>query len=290
MKNYLRALIFRVLCSLLFLLSPRLVLAALDTGRLEQLLTKGKIEEARDLVVQDLVASSLPPAEASVDNIIGWTYYSLGNVVEAENFLRASFKSAVQLGDEKVATLAANNIGIVLFSENRLDEADVFFSMRHNAQTDVAIEYRKLIEAKRRDTALSKALEQGKQQRYELKFRQAVTNYETALLFEPGNVEALEYKGYALFRLGRFNEALDALWEARSIDPTREMVHLNIVKVECARRSEDGVQQAVDNSKFPLEQVATWYQRDGEFVEVCGQSAAIKKAMAEYYARTKPSP
>lgn len=266
------------------------VVAALDSERVEFLLSRGKLEQAKALISESLVASALEPTDASVDNIVGWTYYTMGNLLEAERFLTAAFRNSMQSGDAKIAMLSANNIGILLFSENRLAEADIYFSMPHNADSDVAKEYKRLIEAKRRDTALATALEQGKQQRYEQKFRQAVSNYETALLFEPRNVEALEYKGYSLFRLGRFDDARVALLEARAIDPARELVHLNLVKIECARGSEDEVQAAIDSSELPLDRFALWYASDLEFQSVCGKSAAIKQAVTARSNSTEPAP
>jgi tetratricopeptide (TPR) repeat protein len=198
-----------------------LAIAALDTVRLEEMLNRGEIEEAQKFVAQSLRADGFKASAASVDNVIGWAYFSFSNTAQAELHLMSALHKAEKQGDRQIAILAANNLGIVNFTENRLDRAEFYFGMEYNADTEVAREYRRLIDAKRREITLSMALERGKQQRYEGKFQQAVSSYETVLKLDPRNAAALEYKGYALYRLGRMDEAEASLEAARSIDPSQ---------------------------------------------------------------------
>ncbi len=268
-----------LLATLVFALPPTLGSAAIDPVRIQKLLDEGEPAKARQLVVEGMKADGLAVSASMVANIIGWAYFSSGRYDDAEGELKEALRLAEIDGDSATAKLAANNLGILNFVENRLDESQHYFNRSYNVNTEIAATYRNLIDVKRREIQVSEAIQMGAQKRRERKFDEAVSYYNIALLHDSKNAEALEYKGYALFRLDRYDEAAAILEEARVIDPLRKFLHLNLLKVECARGGEDRVKQVLDQSKLPDGQFAEWFSVDEEFKRVCDKSAEVAKAV-----------
>ena len=62
-------------------------------------------------------------------------------------------------------------------------------------------------------------VERGKLSLDELKFDEALSYFEQALLLDQNNPELWNYKGVALRSMGRYNDAIDCFNKSLEIDP-----------------------------------------------------------------------
>lgn len=249
--------------------------AQADLKNASELIANEQFEQAIEELQQILPEAPIQD-EAAIYNAIGWSYQKLGDYQKAEENISQSRQLALDSGDVETATLASNNLGIIAYLQNDLEKARVLFSQESSRDTKTAQLYLKLIEAKRKELLAQEALTVGIEKRLEKDFAAAAAEYDKALVYQPKNAAALEYKGYALLRNGDYVAALEALIASKEIDATRKFVHLNLAKVNCQLGSEQGLQQVVETSGLSEEQFIDWHQIDGEFRRMCKSSAYIK--------------
>ncbi|NVK41877.1 MAG: tetratricopeptide repeat protein [Oceanospirillaceae bacterium] len=251
--------------------------ADFDAAGLQERLRQNDPAGAEQFVASELQRLGVPASQALIDNTIGWAYFKMDRLSEAQKYLESALELAEAAHDTRTATLAANNLGVLHFALDDIEKSNFYFSRDYNRTTEVAVEYRQLIAAKETDMLATSALEQGVQQRFEQNFDQAISSYDTALQYQPENAKILEYKGYALFREGKVDKAIEVLVRARQADPSREFVHLNLVKAYCAKGSEADVQATIRQSGLSEEKFSDWYRIDTELRRVCQESPTISK-------------
>jgi len=260
----------------LLCLSQLAMAARSNTEKIESAVKNGDIEQARELVRAQITPDAKTNINARTENVIGWVSFTIGRHDEAELYLKESLSSSIESGDIDTAKIAANNLGILYFSNDALDESMYYFSRSYNRETPIAMQYRALIEKKRNELIAVSALERGVQQRLNRDFEKAIISYNTALEHKPDDDEAIEYKGYALFRMGKYDEAIEALNLSKRINPERKFVHLNLAKVYCSMGDESGVIKTINDSGVPESQFAEWRAVDKEFSRVCRDSQVIQ--------------
>lgn len=106
---------------------------------------------------------------------------------------------------------------------------------------------------------------------YRLKkdFKSAVIEYDKALNIYPNNARALDYKGYALFRMGQYVEAIKILEKALTVEPDRVNVIINLLKSHCASGSFNYAKLLVEENKDLILRNKKILRCDGEFQKVC---------------------
>jgi tetratricopeptide (TPR) repeat protein len=80
------------------------------------------------------------------------------------------------------------------------------------------------------------------------RFSDAVERYNVALSLDPQNAEALGYRGYTLYRLGRLDQALADLQRAEKLDPQSSWHPYNEALVLWARQDTVGAIAAVQRA------------------------------------------
>jgi len=240
-----------------------------------------KYEEAIKTLLEGRPEAQRQQAVAAVDNLIGWSYFSLGKLPEAENFLTSSFVNAKLENNTKVKQLAANNLGVLYFIEGDLDKSLSYFTQPYTRNTVIATEYRKLITQKRLAIEVEGNVQAGIAARADLKFDEAIQSYNKALELSPNDARLLEFKGYALYRLGKFDEAMNVMQMAYKADTTRirKFLPLNIIKNYCASGREDEIAHFIKSAGLSSTTLQFWWERDGEFQSVCAKSLVVSEAM-----------
>jgi Flp pilus assembly protein TadD len=221
-------------------------------------------------------------AEARVDNLIGWSYFSLGKVSDAEQFLILALASAERENDMEVSQLAANNLGVVYFVEGDLDKSLSYFNAPYTRETKLARQYRDLISKKHVEIEAERNVQEGISARLTGKFDQAVQSYDKALRLTPEDPMVLELKGYALFRMGNYDEAITTLEAALVSDTarTRAFIPLNMIKAYCAAGRDQQISPLLRTSNIAAATLLSWWDKDAELRKVCARSAALRNALA----------
>ncbi|MBU2705650.1 tetratricopeptide repeat protein [Zooshikella marina] len=210
-------------------------------------------------------------------NAVGWAYLKLNDYVKAEKYLKASFEQAKILGNKEAAVISSNNLGILSYLKNDLDQAEDYFDIGKERKSETALIYLDLIENKKKQIEFQDALLTGIKSRREQDFKAAIASYNNALVIQPNDVATLEFKGYALLRNDQYDLAIETLERAKSLDPTRKLVHLNLVKAYCLMQSDHGVKQSIKESLLGEKQFVDWYTADLEFRRMCRHSKYLSE-------------
>ncbi|MGI0115821.1 tetratricopeptide repeat protein [Zooshikella sp. RANM57] len=244
------------------------------------LLKEEQYEEAISQLEQ--LPTEDPLSNPGVLNAVGWAYLKLNNFAKAEENLQASYKLAKELGDKDAVIISSNNLGILSYLKNDLDQAETYFMIGKEKNSQTALTYLGLIENKKKEMHFQEALLTGIESRRKQDFNGAIEHYEKALIIQPNDVAALEFKGYAFLRNGQYERSVETLEKAKSLDPTRKLVHLNLVKVYCLMQSDQGVQRSIQESLLEEKQFIEWYTVDVEFRRMCSESQYIGKLVKKY--------
>ncbi|MFN4087764.1 MAG: tetratricopeptide repeat protein [Alphaproteobacteria bacterium] len=248
-----------------------------------QQLIERRLDEARALVFRRdygtateqlrQLRDAAPEAErARVENALGWTLFNAGDAKSAQAHLEEAARHAEGQGDTDLSVRIANNLGVVLFSQGDLDGAEAQFKRSATAgASDVPARYLALIAEQRRTNRVNELISNGIFLRRALKFEEAEAAYSQALDLAPGNVRALEFRGYARFRLGRLEEALDDLLEAHAIDPRGLTIVINLLKVHCRAGEMPAARAVAVKSADLLRERIEVVRSDRELREVCGE-------------------
>ncbi len=98
-------------------------------------------------------------------------------------------------------------------------------------------------------------------------YPQAIEAYDEAAALDPTDFEAVSFKGYALFRAGRNNEALTVLENAQREFPDNPWIALNLLKVHCAA-GDFATANALTRNEPLISNVAL-IKADGEIRRIC---------------------
>lgn len=220
-------------------------------------------------------------AVAAVDNLIGWSYFSLGKMSDAEMYLNSALASAEQENNPEIRRLASNNLGVLYFVIGDLDKSLSFFNRPDTKGTRIATQYRSLIEEKRVEVEAERNLQAGMAHRGNLEFAEAVKSYDKSLSLVSNDARVLEYKGYALFRLGKHEDAINTLEAALKADSAKSLplLPLNLIKAYCAAGQDDKIDSLIRAANVSASKLESWWQRDREFQLVCAKSVAVRNAL-----------
>lgn len=106
----------------------------------------------------------------------------------------------------------------------------------------------------------------------------AVALYDKSLSAGPQDKETLNYRGYALYKMARFDDAARPLAAAVKIDPSYFVARLNAAKVACRRGQFAEARNAVLGAPALAAQALAVIAADGEFTGDCKALAADLKA------------
>jgi len=240
---------------------------------IKKLLEEDRYEEA--ISKMELLPRKDTISSARVLNALGWAYLKLGNYQKAKDNLQASYELAKKLDNQEVAVISSNNLGILAYLENDLEKAEKYFYIGKRKNSRTALTYLDLIEKKNRNIRFQEALLNGIDLRRKQDFKGAIGNYEKALSIQPNDAATLEYKGYALLRDGQHDLSVKTLDKAKTLDPTRKFVYLNLVKAYCMLQSDQDVQQSIIESSLEIDEFVQWYAADSEFRKMCSNSTYI---------------
>lgn len=239
-------------------------------GEAQQSINAKNYDDAISKLERALSISTDTRTKTAIKNAIGWAYFSAGNTVDAKKYLQEAYKEATGHDFADIARRSANNLGLVAFSQENLKEAREYFTSKWAKDSETATLYLKLIDSKLKAEKVNGYISSGINYRLNRQFSEAIGEYDKALSLDPKNVRALEYKGYALFRLGQYDEALAALGKAHAVEPDRISVLLNMLKAACgAKKLDEARKLALDNREV-IESNKKTFARDGEFNRVCG--------------------
>ncbi|MET4698850.1 tetratricopeptide (TPR) repeat protein [Constrictibacter sp. MBR-5] len=255
------------------------------SAALAQQAVQQRLDEARTLVGKhdyDAAIEQLRQARdaagdadrARVDNALGWTLFTAGDAKGAQQQLEQAQRQAERSADADLKTRIANNLGVVLFSQGELEKARAQFEGPAARGSDLAIRYLGLIDEQVQANRVNELISEGIYARRALMFEAATEAYTKALELAPRNPRALEYRGYANYRLGRLDAALPDLERSRELDPANINTVINLLKVHCKARNGAAAERvAADARNLLLENMAV-VQSDRELREVCGRDLA----------------
>ena len=220
---------------------------------------------------------------ATVDNLIGWSFFCLGKMSDAEVYLTSALASAEREHNTEAKRLVTNNLGVLYFVQGDLDKSLSYFNQPLTRDTKIAQQYRSLIAKKRVEVEAERNVQQGIAFRVDQKFDQAVQSYDKALQTTPDDPRMLEYKGYSLFRLGKYDEAIAVLQAALKADiaHTRTLLPLNMIKAYCASGKDGQIAPLIRETKVSPATLKSWWETDRELQKVCAQSVALKNLLPQ---------
>lgn len=230
----------------------------------------GELEKALELLRQaeKLSGSDLEKAEA--ENAIGWVQHSLGSSEEAKKYLSEALEKAINAGDAELAQKSSNNLGVIYFSQGNLEEASKQFASEWSQGSRSAEEYLSKIREQKKRQQINSIISKGVSYRLNGEFDKAAAEYEKALQIDHEDVNALEYKGYALYRLNDYIGSAEMLKKAHSLSKEKISIIVNLLKVYCASGDSDAVQRTMQENTDILERSKEYVQNDRELLKICG--------------------
>lgn len=97
----------------------------------------------------------------------------------------------------------------------------------------------------------------------------ATRYYDKALSEQKDDVQLYNFKGYSLFRAGKYAEALGAFTAAAAINPNDLMVRLNMAKVHCAQKQPALALAVLEREPHLSPDEVRVMVQDGELLRVC---------------------
>lgn len=252
-------------------------------GRAKSELAANRYDDAIRLLREERRKAEKNKAVAPIDNLIGWSYFSSGNVADAERFLKSALAMADQENNSEVKTLAANNLGIVYFVKGDLDKSLRFFNQPYTKQSSIAVQYRQLIQSKRTAIEVERYAQEGIAHRGKLEFARAVESYDKALDQSPDDPRLLELKGYALFRLKKYEDAIHILETGMRVDSagTRPFIQLNLLKSYCAANRDRDIALLIERAALSRSALQLWWENDRELNDACRGNRAVRQVLNE---------
>ena len=239
--------------------------AIIDIQKKEHLSAINKLIEAKKIANNE-------KEKIKFDNSIGWLYFMEGNTDQAENYLIKASEGVRQFHDPDLESKININLGILYFTKGEYDKAKAYFEKPSTVESSISTKYLSIINAQEKQIIINQNIREGIFYRVKGEFEQAVDKYNMVLEQSPNNVSALEYKGYALFRLHRFDESLETTLKAFELDPDNIYAIINLIKVYCAMGKLDEVNRIKEETKSRLPEKFEIVEKDAELQRMkCNQ-------------------
>lgn len=108
-------------------------------------------------------------------------------------------------------------------------------------------------------------------------YAEAVNLYNQSLAKNPNNAYVLDLKGYALFKLKQYGQAVNALLTATKADPNYAWAYFDLARVYCAMGRSAEAAAAVRQATSLRADMQAIIQNDREFMELCGATGATAR-------------
>ena len=100
-------------------------------------------------------------------------------------------------------------------------------------------------------------------------YTQAVRDYDRSIKIDKYDPTTHNYKGYSLFRAGKYEDALSALQISKELDPEYFLARLNLAKVFCAQQNYESARSILlDEAPIHNDELKV-LEDDGEFLRHC---------------------
>ena len=207
--------------------------------------------------------------KSKIVNAIGWAYYSIGESESAMQHLQQAYELASRAGERNVMIRALNNMGLVEFSRGHFAEARKYFEDDLVATGDTAKRYLPLIVEQENLKKANDYISTGVVYRLNKMFTKSIGEFDKALSLVPDNANALEYKGYALYRLGKYDESIATLNRAYELDSSDINISINLLKAYCGKKEPKKSIEFIKSSTVSADDKKALLN-DGELKRVCG--------------------
>jgi len=190
--------------------------------------------------------------------------------IKTKNELYVEFEKAKKNKNRDVLQLVSNNLGMIADSEGEYTIAKSFFSNEWAYNSDISNEFLKKINIQENQNKVNTYIASGIV--YVLKNEpiNAVIEYNKALELNPNNVRGLEFKGYALFLLKKYEESLVASNKANTSNPNDLNIILNLLKANCALKKIDIAKQILNNNIDLMNSNIDVVKKDTHLSKHCG--------------------
>lgn len=262
----------QLLLCLLLLSLPASAAFQQQLAEAQQKFSERDYEATISLLKQSIATTENPKEQAMAHNALGWTYFKQKEYELAKIHLTRALKLAEKSGDQTTATKASNNLGVLAYTTGDYERAQSQFSAAPSKQSTAASTYMSLIQQQQQIGSVNEQIATGVSFARKGQFAQAIEYYNQALDINPNHVRALEYKGYAQFRLGLSEEAIKTQTLALKIEPTRVNVLINMMKALCQLDDQQGLANFVQHYAIQIRPSKGIMQSDRELTRHCGQS------------------
>ena len=262
------AAVFAVIAGIL-VLAPGVAQAGAVLNEARTLSKTGETDRAIELL-QSETPKKEGGEKAALLNAQGWLQFSSGRNAQAVDLFSDAMTLAKDAQDAGLTRKIRNNLALTYFVTGRLDEAKELFTRSSAEGSKFATTYLGLIEKQMRVSEFNNHLRDGIAMRLEGNFLDAISEYDKALEIQPDHAAALEYRGYAYYRLGKYGAAEKDLQTSRELDPTRVTVAINLIKVYCATGNDAGLKEYIASAEPLILEERKVIESDGELQKVCG--------------------
>lgn len=229
----------------------------------EQALTE--LKKAEPLASTDI-------EKIKVKNALGWTHFSEGDNEKATVYLHEALALAIKSENKRLAEKASNNLGVIEYTAGHLERAEKYFSSQWSNKSETAIRYLELIKQQKRSDTVNEFIAQGVIYAIDKDYEAAISEYDKALVIDPENVIALEYKGYTQYRLKNHADAIVTLKKAQAIKPEQINVLINLMKAYCSTKQEETLKIFIEENKAVLISHNKVLKNDGELQNICDKT------------------
>jgi tetratricopeptide (TPR) repeat protein len=101
------------------------------------------------------------------------------------------------------------------------------------------------------------------------RYHQAIKAYDQALELDPENAYIANLKGYSLFKVKQYEDAIDAMKLSVEIDPTYAWGYFDLARVLCAKTDFSSAKQAIREALERQQDLRETMLSDGEFTRLC---------------------
>ncbi len=205
-------------------------------------------------------------------NALGWTFFATENNDKAREYLQKTLELAIKTKESKIAKKVSNNLGVLEYTSGDLDKAEHYFNNQWAKNSPTSDKYLNMIQQQKQVSQINQIIESGVKKFLDGKFTEAIIEYDKALAITPNNSRALEYKGYAYYRLGDYDKAITILKIAEETKSERFNIIINLMKAYCSAKKTDELEQLITKYKQSLANKKEVLEADAELNKACADT------------------